>query len=46
MNDKGENMNKIKVNRKFTGYGVIDDKKKYEKIKKMNADRDALKDKK
>lgn len=35
-------MNKIKVNRKFTGYGVVDNKKKYEENKKLNADRDML----
>lgn len=39
-------MNKIKVDRKFTGYGVIDDKKKYEENKKLNANRDTFKDKK
>ena len=37
-------MNKIKINRKFTGYGIIDNKKKYEENKKLNAERDAFKD--
>lgn len=39
-------MNKIKVDKPFSGYGVIDDMERYEETKKLNADRDVFKDEK
>ena len=37
-------MERIKINKQFTGYGVIDDQEKYNENKLLNAGRDLIKE--